>query len=444
MEGLRWLWPIGMMGLLWAGMSEAEARRALTRGLAAGVTALTAWGMVGFGFAFGGIGLWVDEPAFQTLRRVYTLGADPQPLWSLVGLSGFLFHPLDRAPAVAALALHHTPAVLAAAVLLGMGLEGFPPAVAALAGAWLGAVVGPLGGHWVWGNGWLSRLGLTLNLGHGVVDPAGSGVLFALTGGALLGILLPWGRREPSPERELPPVHLPLLGAWGSLLWGIGWAAWLATDPLAGSRPPVDSVQLAYHAWLAVLGAALGAGLYTGLVAGAVDPLMIMRAMGVGWIAGMSAAPFTGPWQAWGWGLGMGLATPAMAYALRRWGFTAQSLALLYGLAGVLGLLAVGILADGRAGAGWNGVGKQAFMGISGLGIVGVPGWGAPADPGQLTAQIVGALVLSLWGLLAMGGPAALARWGWEHWRRPESRAGSPEASSSPHPEAREGDPFGP
>ncbi len=444
MEGLGWLWPIGMMGLLWAGMSEEEARRALTRGLAAGVTALTAWGMVGFGFAFGGIGLWVDEPAFQALRRVYTLGADPQPLWSLVGLSGFFLHPLDRTPAVAALALHHAPAVLAAAVLLGMGLEGFPPAVVALAGAWLGAVVGPLGGHWVWGNGWLSRLGLTLNLGHGVVDPAGSGVLFALTGGALLGILLSWGRREPSPEREPPPVHLPLLGAWGSLLWGIGWAAWLATDPLAGSRPPLDAVRLASHAWLGALGAALGAGLYTGLVAGAVDPLMVMRAMGVGWIAGMSAAPFTGPWQAWGWGLGMGLATPAMAYALRRWGFTARSLALLYGLAGVLGMLAVGILADGRAGAGWNGVGERAFMGISGLGVVGVPGWGAPADPGQLTAQIVGALVLSLWGFLAMGGPAALARWGWERWRRRESPAVSPEASPSPHPEAGGGDPSGP
>jgi hypothetical protein len=95
-----------------------------------------------------------------------------------------------------------------------------------------------------------------------------------------------------------------------------------------------------------------------------------------------------------------------------------QSLALLYGAAGVLGVLAVGILADGRAGVGWNEVGKSAFMGHPGLGVVGVPGWGQPADPGQLTAQAVGALVLVLWGFLGMGGPAALLRWGWQRWAR--------------------------
>lgn len=430
MEGLSWLWPIGLMAVLWAGMSEEEARRALTRGLAAGVTALTMWGMVGFAWAFGGIGLWVEGPAFQALRRVYTLGADPRPLWSLIGLSGFFFQGIDTSPAVAALWLHYAPAVLTAAILLGFGLEGWSPIAAALAGLGLGGFVLPLGMHWVWGNGWLSRLGFTQNLGHGVVDPAGAGVVLALSGGALLGLLLPWTRRQPSPERVFPPVHLPLLGAWGSLLFGIGWLSWLTTDPLSAARPALDPVLLARNAWLEVLGAALGAGLYTVLVAREVDSLMILRAVTLGWITGISAAPFTGPWLAWGWGLLIGLGTPALIYGLRRWGITPQSLALLYGIAGLLGLLGVGFLADGRAGAGWNEVGRETFMGVPNLGVVGVPGWGRPADPGQLTAQGVGGIVLSLWGFLTMGGPAALTRWGWTQWRRRrEKAAGSSEPS---------------
>ncbi|WP_448591522.1 hypothetical protein [Thermoflexus hugenholtzii] len=427
MDGFAWGWPLGIMGALWAGMSEEEARRALVRGLSAGVAALLMWGLVGFGFAYGGLGLWVEEPGFAALRRVYTLGADPQPLWSLIGLSGFLFQGVEGSPEVATLWGHSALAVLSAALLLGMGMEGFSPLIAAAAGAWLGGFLLPLGIHWVWGNGWLSRLGLTLSLGHGVVDPAGSGVLFALAGGALLGLLLPWGRRIPQPEHAFPPVHLPLLGGWGSLLIGGGWLAWLRADPLAAAHPALESSLLARNAMLGAMGAAFGAGVYTAFVAREVDPLMLIRAIAVGWIAGMAAAPFTGPWQAMGWGILVGLATPGMIYALRRGGMAVQSLALLYGAAGILGVLAVGILADGRAGAGWNEVGKSAFMGYPGLGVVGVPGWGQPADPGQLTAQAVGALVLVLWGFLGMGGPAALLRWGWRRWaqrREPLPTAG--------------------
>lgn len=438
MEGLSWLWPIGLMAVLWAGMSEEEARRALARGLAAGVAALTMWGTTGFAWAFGGIGLWVERPEFQALRRVYTLGADPQPLWSVIGLSGFLFHAVDRSPAIAALWLHYAPAVLTGAILLGFGLEGWSPFAAALAGIGFGGFVLPLGMHWVWGNGWLSRLGLTLNLGHGVVDPAGAGVVLALSGGALLGLLLPWSPRQPSPERVFPPVHLPLLGAWGSLLFGIGWLSWLTTDPLSAARPALDPTLLARNAWLGVLGAALGAGLYTGLVAREVDTLMILRAVAMGWITGISAAPFTGPWLAGGWGLLIGLGTPMLVYGLRRWGVTPQSLALLYGIAGLLGLLGIGCLADGRAGAGWNEAGRETFMGVPNLGVVGVPGWGQPADPGQLTAQGVGGMILSLWGFLAMGGPAAGIRWGWKQWQRRRGKAAglaAPSSVSSQNPE---------
>ena len=46
----------------------------------------------------------------------------------------------------------------------------------------MGALIYPIYGKWVWGGGWLAHLGQSLDLGHGAVDFAGSGVVHA-TGG---------------------------------------------------------------------------------------------------------------------------------------------------------------------------------------------------------------------------------------------------------------------
>src|SRR3954452_9285529 len=48
----------------------------------------------------------------------------------------------------------------------------------------IGAIIYPMYGCWVWGGGWLAQLGSKANLGHGVVDYAGSSVVH-LQGGAI-------------------------------------------------------------------------------------------------------------------------------------------------------------------------------------------------------------------------------------------------------------------
>jgi len=40
----------------------------------------------------------------------------------------------------------------------------------------VGGILYPVFGCWVWGGGWMSQLGTTMNLGHGYVDFAGSTV----------------------------------------------------------------------------------------------------------------------------------------------------------------------------------------------------------------------------------------------------------------------------
>ena len=44
----------------------------------------------------------------------------------------------------------------------------------------VGGILYPVFGCWVWGGGWMSQLGSTMNLGHGYVDFAGSTVVHAV------------------------------------------------------------------------------------------------------------------------------------------------------------------------------------------------------------------------------------------------------------------------
>ena len=46
----------------------------------------------------------------------------------------------------------------------------------------VGAILYPIFGCWVWGGGWMSQLGTTMGLGHGYVDFAGSTVVHAVGG----------------------------------------------------------------------------------------------------------------------------------------------------------------------------------------------------------------------------------------------------------------------
>jgi ammonia channel protein AmtB len=62
-----------------------------------------------------------------------------------------------------------------------------------------------------------------------------------------------------------------------------------------------------------------------------------------------------------------------------------------YGVPGLLGALAVGLLADGRWGAGWNHVGAKEYLLVAGQGVTGLlAASGYTSDPGQLTAQLAG------------------------------------------------------
>lgn len=69
--------------------------------------------------------------------------------------------------------------------------------------------------HWIWGGGWLAKLG--------VVDFAGGIVIHVSAGFAALATVLFLGRRTGmAPGEETPPNNLPLVAIGAGLLW-FGW-----------------------------------------------------------------------------------------------------------------------------------------------------------------------------------------------------------------------------
>src|SRR5581483_7761463 len=102
----------------------------------------------------------------------------------------------------------------------------------------MGALVYPIFGNWVWGGGWLATLGTNFGLGHGFVDYAGSSVVHmtggvtAFVGAKLLGPRLGKFTRDGKPV-ALPGHDLPM-ALLGVFILAFGWFGFNAGSSLAG------------------------------------------------------------------------------------------------------------------------------------------------------------------------------------------------------------------
>jgi Amt family ammonium transporter len=134
---------------------------------------------------------------------------------------------------------------------------------------WLVFVYAPIA-HWVWGDGWLGKMGL--------MDFAGGTVVHLNAGMAALVTALVLGRRRGFPETPMPPHNLTMTVAGACMLW-VGWFGFNAGSALAADGT-AGMAMLVTH-----IGAATGAfawmvcewvryqkpsvlGIVTGMVAG--------------------------------------------------------------------------------------------------------------------------------------------------------------------------------
>lgn len=402
---LGYLMPPGLLLLAWGGMEPGRARRCVTLGALALGLATLGYFAVGFAFHLGGAGDISSQPGLQGLDSFRGVSA-----WGLIGLEGFFLTggaitPQALAQFVTYLPMVATPVLLVVLTASGRA-RGWQTVIGGLV---VSTLLFPLAACWAWGGGWLANLGYTLSRGHGFVDHAGSGVVYLLGGLAALGALVGLGQRLPrsaaTEPAEMPPAHFPLLANLGALLFGLGLLGWSLSRPFHAAGAELNLPRTGANVLLGGTGAILASQTYCWLAVGRADALMSARGATAGFIAIAAGAPFVPPWAALVTGAVAGLLLPLGVYLMERvLRLPDEAAAVALGVtAGLLGLLAVAIFADGLSGQWWNGV-PDDYRAVPGQGVTGfLPArtFAKGDGPGQLIAQLAGIGTIGLVAFLA-------------------------------------------
>src|SRR5690242_3296229 len=162
---------------------------------AAYVFAFLAYYAVGFAFQFGAVAVNaapLNLGGTPTLNH-FLLG-DGQ--WGFLGGNGFFLSGAGYDAGVNTLMLFEVVFMETAGyIIVGAICERITFSAFILAELFMGALLYPIFGNWVWGGGWMSQWGATLGLGHGYCDFAGSTVVHAVGGFAAMALAMTLGRR---------------------------------------------------------------------------------------------------------------------------------------------------------------------------------------------------------------------------------------------------------
>jgi Amt family ammonium transporter len=245
----------------------------------------------------------------------------------------------------------------------------------------VGAIIYPLYANWVWGGGWLSKLGSNFGLGHGHVDFAGSSVVhmtggvLALVGAKLLGPRQGKFTKDGTPM-AIPGHHLPM-AIVGCFVLAFGWFGFNAGSTLAGTDLRIGVV--AVNTMLAGSAGAFSAMLCTWLRYGKPDISMSANGLLAGLVAITAPCAFVTAPSAVLIGLIAGvLLCWAVVFVERTLKIDDPVGAIsVHGFNGAWGVFSVGLFADGSYGDAFNGV-KGTVTGLF------------YGDAGQFAAQCIG------------------------------------------------------
>jgi Amt family ammonium transporter len=358
------------------------------------ICALGCLGFWAYGFALGwgncghGSAGWTSAlgPAAAALSSGAGIGD-----YGLCGLKGFFLGGLDDAGVLALFFFMLLVMNVAATIPIGALAERWRWKNFCLYGLWIALPYG-LSANWVWGGGWLAQAGVNWGLGHGAVDFAGSGVVHALGGTIALAGALVLGPRigkftaegKPLP---IPAHHVPMVVV-GTLILTFGWFGFTAGPALA-AEPSRTSV-IAVNTLLAAVSGAVAAMLTLQLKGLKPDTTIMCNGLMSGLVAISAACAFVSAWAAVLIGAVAGVTVVLSIFFWERRRIDDPMGAIsVHGVNGLWGLLCVGIFANGKFGAGWNGVSK-------GDGVRGI----LYGDASQLGAQVLAAAVLALFGFL--------------------------------------------
>lgn len=311
---------------------------------------------------------------------VYSLAFDEGNAWigglGKLMLSGVSFDSLSGdIPESVFFMFQMTFAIITPALIVGAYVERIRfSAVLMISALWLVFVYAPVC-HWVWGGGWLAKMG--------VMDFAGGLVVHATAGTSALVIVKMLGTRTGFPSQLRPP-HSPGMTMIGAAMLWVGWFGFNAGSNLESNA----------YAGLAMLNTFLATAA-AGVAWPAVEwilkgkPSLLGAASGVvaGLVAITPAAGFAGPMGAIVLGL---VASPIclifVSVVKNKLGYD-DSLDVfgVHAIGGIVGAIGTGILVDPALG---------------GAGIVDYAAGGASVYPGmatQVTAQLKGVLTTLVW-----------------------------------------------
>ncbi len=365
------------------------------------VFAFLAYYAFGYAFQFGAVAV---NAAPLNLGGVPTLNSFliGSGHWGLVGGRGFfLSGPAYDVGANALMLFEVVFMETAGYIIVGAICERITFGGFILCELFLGAVLYPIFGCWVWGGGWLSQLGSSAGLGHGYCDFAGSSVVHALGGFCAMALAVILGPRlgkygSDGRPRAFRAHNVPFVVA-GTLILLFGWMGFNAGSTLGSTDLRISVI--AVNTNLAAVAGAASAMLFWSIRFGKPDVSMACNGMLAGLVAITASSAFVGPNSAVVIGLLAGVLVcvgvlfneivvkiddPCGAIAV-------------HGYCGWFGAVCVGIFADGTYGAGWNGVGTASYLGKVGQGVTGL----LYGDKGQFYCQLLGATVCAAWAFAA-------------------------------------------
>lgn len=307
---------------------------------------------------------------------VYSLAFDEGNAWigglGKLMLSGVSFDSLSGdIPESVFFMFQMTFAIITPALIVGAYVERIRfSAVLMISALWLVFVYAPVC-HWVWGGGWLAKMG--------VMDFAGGLVVHATAGTSALVIVKMLGTRTGFPSQLRPP-HSPGMTMIGAAMLWVGWFGFnagsaLAANGSAGMAMAVTHISAATASlvWIVIEWLKFGKPSLIGVVTGMVAGLATIT----------PASGFVGPLG----GLCIGLMGGFICYGAvglvkDKLGFDdSLDVFAVHGVGGILGTLAAAV-----------------FVSTS-LGGTGLPEGVSIGD--QLSVQLTGVVATVIWSIVA-------------------------------------------
>ncbi len=307
------------VGLFYAGMVRRKnAISMITLSIVSVLLVGILWTIVGYSLSFGSdVGGFIGGLDYVLLKDV---GLEP-----LEGMTvpHELFMIYQMMFAIITLA------IITSAVAERVKLSGF----IVFGALWVLLVYSPFA-HWLWGGGWLAKLG--------ALDFAGGMVVHVSSGFGALALALVVGRRLGFGEHSIEPHNIPMTLIGGALLW-FGWFGFNGGSALAANGNAVSAVVATFVAscfagavWMAISwlkGKPGSLSIISGVIAGlaAITPAAgyvdVTGAIVIGLVAGL-------------------LCYLALDYRVRRGIDESLDAWAVHGIGGAWGSLAVGIFAS--------------------------------------------------------------------------------------------------